>query len=269
MNHREAWASLEGYLDGALGASERWAVSAHLDDCPICRRHLANEARLRGAVRDRLLAIDTPPGLTSRLHVALASEAGPATRVEPVSWQFPPLLRIVALLGPALVALWLVVQVTGPMASFASDMQPDLAVAHELFARDESLFDVTGDAGVVSSWFLDKAGVEVTPPAIAGFEITGGRLIALRGEPVAQLIYESRPGDAYLSLMRFSDKSSWAQDALGSTEMVAGREGDTALVTWPAAGGRAALVGKLPELELRRLAGELAAWTEGPSAADS
>jgi len=269
MNHQEAWASLDGYLDGALAASERWAVSAHLDECPNCRRHLANEARLRGAVRDRLIAIETPPGLTSRLHAALASESAPASRVEPVTWQFPPLLRIVALLGPALVALWLVVQGTGPMGSSASDVQPQLAIAHDLFARDDSLFDVTGDAGVVSAWFLDKAGLNVLPPALEGFEMAGGRLIALHGEPVAQLIYESEPEDVYLSLIRFADTTSSAQNAFESGDLVAGREGDTAFVTWSTAGGRAALVGKLPESELRRLAAGLTAWPDEAHAAGS
>ena len=74
MNHREAWAMLEQYLDGALPAVERWQVTAHLDECAACRAYLAQQARLRGAVRERLAASDGPPLhlVTTPLHTVHA-----------------------------------------------------------------------------------------------------------------------------------------------------------------------------------------------------
>ena len=80
MTHHDAWELLDEFLDGALAADARWAVAAHLEECAVCRTQVATQARLRGLVRERLTAIEPPPGLTTRLASALATEAMSPTR---------------------------------------------------------------------------------------------------------------------------------------------------------------------------------------------
>src|SRR5215217_4594569 len=108
MTHHDAWDLLDEFLDGSLAADARWAVAAHLDECPVCRTQVATQARLRGLVRERLTAIESPSGLSARLTSALATEAViPAADALRSRSPFP--LRLVTLVGPALAALWLVI----------------------------------------------------------------------------------------------------------------------------------------------------------------
>ena len=115
MSHRDAWARLDAFLDGALAAEERWAVAAHLDECAICRAHVATQARLRGVVRERLVAPEPAPGFETRIAAALAAEAAAPT-LSPVAppASVPRSLRLATLLGPAVAALWILVLLTVP-----------------------------------------------------------------------------------------------------------------------------------------------------------
>src|SRR5215217_7248618 len=99
MTHRDAWALLDEFLDGALAADARWAVAAHLDECAMCRTQVATQARLRGLVRERLMAVAPPAGLSGRLSSALAAEAV-APRADAPGPRSPFPIRLVALLGP-------------------------------------------------------------------------------------------------------------------------------------------------------------------------
>src|SRR5829696_10129651 len=101
MTHRDVWAMLDQFLDGALAADARWAVAAHLDECAVCGTQVATQARLRGMVRERLAAVEPPPGLRGRLSSALTAEAVAPSTDALESWSTFP-IRLVALLGPAL-----------------------------------------------------------------------------------------------------------------------------------------------------------------------
>jgi anti-sigma factor RsiW len=252
---------LDQFLDGALPADARWAVAAHLDDCAICRAQVARQARLRGVVRQRLSALEAPPGLNGRIRSALAAEATapqPASRMAPVLFS----LRIAAVLIPALLGLWLLARVALPLADAPapSRLQRELAVTHMLFAHDESLLDVTGDAATVGAWFRDTAGLDVAAPDLSGFALVGGRLVTLDGEAAAQLVYERHPGDVYLSLLPIAvaqDPDGHERSPAGGTA-VGSDQGATMVLTGLADGTRVALVSTIPEAELQRLAGELA-----------
>lgn len=261
MNHNDAWALLEEYLDGSLPAAARWAVTAHLDECQVCRKQVARDARLRGVVRDRLAAVEPSPGLNARLRAALATEAGPAPRPTPLSWSPSFALRFATLVGPALVALWLLARVTAPVAVSASDMAADLAMTHALFAHDETLFDVAGDAAAVTAWFHAKAGLAVATPALPDFEVAGGRLVTVDGKPVAQVIYEAEPEGTYVSLLHLPDRHPEVTREPGSRSFTVDHEGPTTVVMWQNGEGRWALVAALPETELRPLAETIAAQT--------
>jgi anti-sigma factor RsiW len=260
MNHQTAWAMLDAYLDGALGASDRWRVSAHLDECAICRKRVAQQARLRGAVRDHLAAVAPPAGLSARLHDALAEDAPSGARAAP-PWRTPIVLRLVALAAPAVAALWLLIRVTAPVTGSAAVLHVDLALAHTLFAHDESMLDVTGEASRIEMWFREEADLAVPTPELDGYELVGGRLIALNGRPAAQLVYEADREERYLSLIRFANPAPTLNGYLHggvSTDQA----GAVALVTWPIGENRTALVAAVPEGELRELGEDLATGTD-------
>ena len=264
MTHHDVWERLDEFLDGALPADARWAVAAHLDECAVCRTQVATQARLRGLVRERLTAIEPAPGLNTRLTSALAAEAiSPKADAVPLRSPFP--VRWVALVGPALVAIWLVIAFAVPARTDA-DLTRELVATHALFAHDESLLDVAGDAAAVTTWFRETAGVRTTAPQLDGYTLVGGRLIALDGRPVAQLVYEGKPDDNYLSLLRLPHDGLYAGpiplQVHVNDEVALHQAGPVSVATWVSGEERVALIGTAPSDELRRLAGDLAAPSE-------
>ena len=265
MTHRDAWELLDEFLDGALGAEARWQVAAHLAECPICQTQVAAQTRLRGVVRERLMAVEPPPGLSKRLTAALTSEA---IRPIPVNQdaRSPLPIRLVAFIGPALAALWLVIAFAKPVVRSDGDLTRELVATHALFAHDESLFDVAGDGSVVAAWFRDAAGLQVSAPLLDGYTLVGGRLIAIDGRPVAQLVYEGRPEGVYLSLLQFQHNTANLIALPVGHDVAFDQQGPTSLATWVSGDERVALIGTVPSDELRRLASDLSKQSESAPA---
>jgi anti-sigma factor RsiW len=257
MTHQDVWAQLDHFLDGALPPDARWTVAAHLDDCAVCRKQVATRARLRGLVRERLAALEPPPGLSARLSSVLVAEAMGSEAVAHRP-RLPVPVRLVALLGPALVALWFLVTLAVPAARSDADLTSELIASHTLFAHDESLLDVAGDAPTVTAWFRDEAGLRVSIPNLENYTLVGGRLIALNGRAVAQLVYEGKPDEIYLSLLQFKHAGPFLGPFELSNGFALGKEGSTTSVIWTAGEDHLALIGTLPPEELRRLAGDVA-----------
>jgi anti-sigma factor RsiW len=254
MNHQQAEANLDALLDGALGALDRWAVIVHLSECDACLRHVAAEGRLRTRVRHQIEQAAPEPGFSQRLQDVLSEEipAPRSPRSLPTLRQVP--LRLALVLGPSLAAIWLLVQVSLLPPAVATDVTPELTASHAIFAQDDSLLDVVGDAGAVSSWFRDHAGIAVTAPPLADFTLLGGRLIVLHDKQVAQLVYLSEPDRRYLSLLTYPDA-----EAEREPPTLEQRDG-IAIATWPLPGKRAALLGEVSTAELRPLVESLAGW---------
>src|SRR5215212_2193568 len=257
MTHLDVWEQLDEFLDGSLAADARWKVAAHLDECAVCRKHGATQARLRGLVRERLAAVEPPPGLSARLSSALAAEA---IAPHPVTHRprFVVPIRLIAVLGSTLAALWLLVAVAVPAARSGADLTTELIATHMLFAHDETLFDVAGDAPAVTAWFRDAVGFQVSAPEIDQYTLVGGRLIALDGRAAAQLVYEGKPEGVYLSLVEFKQAGLSLGPLELSNGVALGQEGPTSSVIWTAGEDHIALIGTAPVEELRRLAGDLA-----------
>lgn len=255
MNHNNAWSLLEDFLDGALVPKQRWAIAEHLEGCPICLQHVAAEARLRGQVYEQIIAVEPPPGLTSRLRAAVAAEA-PSPSPLSIAWPPPIVAQLAAVLAPALVAVWLLIQVTTPLSGVAADPNAQLAVSHALFAHDEKLLDVAGDAQTIADWFHKSVGIDVWAPELAGFELAGARLVVIDGKPTAQIVYESSD-HVYVSLMRFDGQGSILNRFGNGDGIVVERYGNVPIATWPTDQGRMALIGQLPDQELTALAKKL------------
>ncbi len=260
MNHQHVAARLDQFLDGALCAVERWAVTVHLDECEPCRRHAAAEARLRGRLHEQLAAVEAAPGLTARLQTALAEAPVERARWMPRAFMTNGPVRLAMVLGPAVVSIWLFVLVSMPQAGASLDLPRELVATHALFAQDESFLDVVGGADDVAAWFRETLGLHVAPPDIQGYSLMGARLIVLHGKPVAQLVYET-DDEHYLSLMAFRDG--------GYPEAVSvERQGTISTVTWPVGETRVALIADAPETALINLADGLRGWPDTSDATD-
>jgi anti-sigma factor RsiW len=257
MTHQDVWPQLDEFLDGALAANARWTVAVHLDECAICRKHVATQARLRGFIRQHLTALEPPPELSARLSSVLAAEAMVPKAVADRPW-LPVPIRLVALLGPTLAALWLIVALAIPAARSGAGLSSELIATHRLFAHDESLLDVAGDAPTITAWFQDAVGLQVTPPELDHYTLVGGRLITLDGRPVAQLVYEGQSDEVYLSLLQFKQAGTSLGPVDLSNGFALGQDGPTSSVIWTAGDDRIAVIGTVPADELRRLAGDLA-----------
>ncbi len=261
MKHQQAEVNLDAFVDGALGALDRWAVIVHLSECDVCLRQAAAEARLRTRLRMQIEQVVPEPGFSRRLQDAL-SEADSERRF---TWSPPALrqipLRLALLVGPSLAAIWLLVQVSLLPAAISTDVMPELAASHAVFAQDESLLDVVGDAATVSTWFRDHAGIAISAPPLADFTLVGGRLVVLNGNLVAQLVYESDPDERYLSLLTFPDANAEREP------LTLEQRDSVAIATWPLPDKRAALLGEVTEPELRSLVESLAGWGGAADAA--
>lgn len=259
MNHRDAWANLDAFLDGELPAPERWAIATHLNGCAACQAYIDNQAAIRQAVREHLVNVSIPPAMQDRLKAAIDSESGaPAT--EPVRLRTSPaVLRLVAVLGPVLVGLWLLARLIAPGTGTVvpGDLQTEMTVTHLLYAQDTSKLDVVGDEETVSDWFRNKGGLIVSVPNLKGFLLRGGRLLLVNGDPAAQLVYQADPGGAYLSLLRFEDYGESLTDAQITDGIATKRDGLTSIATWTEGEDRTVLIGEVPVSALLRLAEDL------------
>jgi anti-sigma factor RsiW len=255
LNHDEAWPLLDPYLDGALDSEPRWAVAAHVAECPLCAADVAERARLRTAVRARLRDLPTPPGLTERIRANLA-HAAPAS---PTAATSRP--RRLALLVPAVAALalvaagvWWVARATVDRHDPALDLAGELAATHAVFAHDDTLLEITGDGAVISSWFADRVAFQVTAPDLPGYELQGARLVTVDGRPATQVVYEDEAARRYVSIITFEVPAGDLAGLERSETFVSGTRGEVAVAIWSDGDLRHALVADTTQAEALRLA---------------
>lgn len=73
--HRAVFESLGAYALGALPESEREAVAAHIEECPICAEDAASMQRAATRLIDVVPAVAPPPELRGRIMAVVESEA--------------------------------------------------------------------------------------------------------------------------------------------------------------------------------------------------
>jgi anti-sigma factor RsiW len=129
--------------------------------------------------------------------------------------------------------------------------------AHTLFAHDESMLDIAGDPATVTTWFRDTVGLQVFAPEFDHYTLVGGRLISLKGSPVAQLVYEREPDEVYLSLVQLTHNGTDPNPMGLRNGLALSQEEAMSLVTWRVGEDRVTLIAAVPADELRRLADDL------------
>ena len=261
MNHDDARARLDAYLDCELAAADRWAVAAHVADCPECARAVAAGVAQRQRVWAAFAATAAPAGLADRVRASLDRAdadqpvgapprlvAVPATVAATPRRQFDA--RGWAAFVAALVLLVGGVALLGARTGGGeSGAGLETVAQHRLFAQDESLLDVTGSQEAIAAWLGNHLAFGVPTPEVPGYELLGARLVTEQGQPAAQLVYERGEDSSYLSLICAPARPG---DAPPSTTA-----GTTATYSWDAGTLGCTLVADRSPDDLRAIAGEL------------
>ncbi len=261
MNHDDARARLDAYLDCELAAADRWAVAAHVAECPECARAVAAGVAQRQRVRAAFAATTAPAGLADRVRASLDRAdadqpvgapprlvAVPATVAATPRRQFDA--RGWAAFVAALVLLVGGVALLGARTGGGeSGAGLETVAQHRLFAQDESLLDVTGSQEAIAAWLGNHLAFGVPTPEVPGYELLGARLVTEQGQPAAQLVYERGEDSSYLSLICAPARPG---DAPPSTTA-----GTTATYSWDAGALGCTLVADRSPDDLRAIAGEL------------
>src|SRR5262245_5353587 len=160
MNHLATWPLLDHFLDGTLERESRWAVAAHLAECATCQAYLAEQARMRTFVHNRLNRMTVPEGLAGRIGATIRETQPRQTLFRwPRLWPLSLAAATLAALLLLVLGWWFLSPPTpGP------NLGAELALAHHLFAQDETLLEVTGTQAEIQGWFQDKVPFLVMTP---------------------------------------------------------------------------------------------------------
>jgi anti-sigma factor RsiW len=249
MEHIAAWPLLDQYLDCALDAEARLAVTEHLTACPACRTYLRSETRRRRTVRDRLNAITVPPDLAARIQRALRAEPQPAVGPQR-RFGLSRSLTVAVLAGiGVLLVLFAGLQVLRPSRP-DPQVLPELATQHTLFGRDEDALAVTGSSAIVAAWLQERVPFSVHAPELPGYQLKGGRLAVANSQRAAQLLYRRDGADDYVSCFIFAPPAG-DRPSSGFTR---GQSGGVSVVMWPKGSAEVAVVADLPPDELLEVA---------------
>jgi len=133
MTHVAVSQRLSAYLDGELAGPERRAVDAHLRDCAVCRRDLAELARVKSLL-GALPEVEPPVGLLADVQSALARPAGVVASVE--EWLRSAFRRPAVAAAAVVLVLLLIVL---PMAKGRLDRLQAANVGVDVYVREHAL----------------------------------------------------------------------------------------------------------------------------------
>jgi anti-sigma factor RsiW len=175
VNCREFEGLLGAYADQELDLVNALGVESHLRECRTCEEALRRLAALR-TVAAEAPYYSAPEGLRARL-----------TRPErkPVLWPWYSVA--------ACAAAFLLLTPYWTLRQNGSPLLKEVVAAHVRSLQASHLMDVPStDRHTVKPWFTGKLDFAPEVSVPEGFELVGGRLDYVDGQPVAALVYRRR-----------------------------------------------------------------------------
>jgi anti-sigma factor RsiW len=234
------------YLDGEFAAPEAEDFRRHLDACASCRLFAQGEAGFLGDLKTSLPEPELPVGMEARLLAALAEAPAPE-QVTPVrtrramDWLAPPL----ALAAGAMLAL-------GAWSVVASADGADVAVRLAVAAHQTAMpLEVTGGEANVRRFVKANAPFAADVPLESGqgLVLVGARLTQVDGR--VAVIYQYDKGGQRVSVLQAVSQVEPVEAARGGSRLDH-RQG-YGVLTFGSRGLNNAVVGQLPEVEMRGL----------------
>lgn len=174
------------YVDGELDPVNAMAMKDHIAANPALAAEAAQVEALRRTLREKLPAIELPPGLELRVRTAVGAE-----RVTPVkaSWRAMAASIVVAMVVSS-GATWFVTR-----TPTSDDLLEPVFAGHLRALMAPQPIDVaSGDGHVVKPWFNGR--IPQAPRVVdltqAGFSLVGGRVDVVGRAGVPTLVYQIR-----------------------------------------------------------------------------
>jgi anti-sigma factor RsiW len=181
MNHEQAQALMEAYVDDQLDVGDTLGVEAHLDECDQCRAWVADRRALIARLRSAPLSYSIPPHLANKLRTLLI----PRRR-----WAFPEQ-------WPRALAAGLVLGFLGLWVGHSLPQRPDLSdewvSAHVRSTLSSRPLDVLSSSHhTVKPWLSSKLPFSPPVPDLndQGDTLLGARVDYIEHSPVAALVYQ-------------------------------------------------------------------------------
>ena len=184
MNEHASELALSRYLDDETTAAESTAIRQHLANCAACALAVAERARMKRAVRLAGERYAPEPAFRKNIEAMVAP---PKRRI---SWTWKPFA--LGTLATLLLALGLFLAQASRSSNGEISEAIDLHVS--ALASQNPVDVVSTDRHTVKPWFQGRLPFSFNLPEVAGtpFVLEGGRMVYVRQQPCAQLIYGLR-----------------------------------------------------------------------------
>ncbi len=235
---------LHAYVDGQLDPSDMAQVETYLADNPDMLDELADWAEQNNDIRALYPAPDHAIQLpeTPAAQVAANSPRAP----------FGAIAASVAMLAIGAGLGWYTRGNTQQDTEIlVAGLVSEAVNAHAVYSVDphRAVEVKASEEALLVSWLSNRVGQQLTAPDLTanGFELVGGRLLAVSEGPAAQFMYENAAGTR---ITLFAARGNGTQMAEFSYE----QKGDTGTFTWADENLRYAIIGDIPREDLNALA---------------
>jgi anti-sigma factor RsiW len=242
----EAWrGKLDAYADAELPAEMMSAIAEHISGCPVCTAEVVQIVQQKRVTALAGKRYSPAPEFRAKI----LRQVSPRPRWYPVfAWSAATAAVAVIVLGLAFVL---------PARKAArNQLIAGVVDRHTTALASSSLVDVVStDRHTVKPWFQGKLPFTFNLPDLAGssYNLVGGRMVYVRGEPGAHMICDIRKH--HISVMVFQERGELASLLPRTETMEQARAFN--VETWSSGGLRFFVISDAAPEDVRTLAGML------------
>ena len=182
---------IDAFADNELDINNSIEVERHIADCKDCSLLYRNYMALHSVLRDEPVYYTPPAELIKKVSASITGSEKKHVDVKSriFSWQGAAALFAFA----AIVLIFIVLFRTPPTTE--TQLTEQIVDNHMRSLMPNHLIDVQStDQHTVKPWFNGK--LDFSPPvtdlSAQGFNLTGGRLDYINGQPVAAIVYQRK-----------------------------------------------------------------------------